>query len=129
MITADLANGYSKEVFAFPGRTTDVKSAGCHWLIRNHQANLISGAQDLIQGMGWEKKQAAAVKKQQELFVELNASEQTILNILKERESMHIDAMNAVTGFTQTLNAATLLSLEMKDLIQSLPGRIYTLKH
>jgi DNA processing protein len=79
--------------------------------------------------MGWEKKQASAVKKQQELFIELNESEQTILNILKERESMHIDAMNAVTGFTQTLNAATLLSLEMKDLIQSLPGRIYTLKH
>ena len=38
MITADLANGYHKEVFAFPGRTTDFKSAGCNWLIRNNQA-------------------------------------------------------------------------------------------
>jgi DNA processing protein len=38
MITADLANGYNREVFAFPGRTTDLKSAGCHWLIRNNQA-------------------------------------------------------------------------------------------
>ena len=42
---------------------------------------------------------------------------------------MHIDHINAVTGFTQSLNAATLLSLEMKDLIQSLPGRIYRLRN
>jgi DNA processing protein len=129
MITADLANGYNKEVFAFPGRSTDLKSAGCHWLIRNHQANLISSAQDLIQGMGWEKKQVPALKKQPELFFELNEPEQRVLDLLKERESIHIDVMYAVTGFTQSLTASTLLSLEMKDLIQSLPGRIYALKN
>src|SRR5207344_725664 len=53
MITADLANGYHKEVFAFPGRATDFKSAGCNWLIRNHQACLLENAQDLVKLMGW----------------------------------------------------------------------------
>ena len=34
MITAELANGYNKDVFAFPGKTTDTKSAGCNYLIK-----------------------------------------------------------------------------------------------
>ncbi len=45
MITAELANGYNKDVFAFPGKVTDSKSSGARskissltdkkeWLIR-----------------------------------------------------------------------------------------------
>ena len=128
MITADLANGYHKEVFVFPGHTTDLKSAGCHWLIRNHQASLISGAQDLLQLMGWENKQSPALKEQQKLYFDLSEPEQRILNLLKERESMHIDVINTITGFTRSQNAGALLNLEMKDIIQSLPGSIYKLK-
>ena len=56
MITADLANGYFKEVFALPGRITDLKSAGCNWLIRNNQAILLENVQDLVKIMGWEEK-------------------------------------------------------------------------
>jgi DNA processing protein len=128
MITADLANGYHKEVFAFPGRTTDLKSAGCHWLIRNNQANLISNAQELAGVMGWEKNPSPVSNPRTGLFQELNEPEQKIAGLLKERESMHIDTINAVSGLTQSLNAATLLSLEIKEIIQSLPGRIYKLK-
>jgi DNA processing protein len=128
MITADLANGYHKEVFAFPGRTTDLKSAGCHWLIRKNQAGLISSAQDLIRAMGWEQNPAPELKPQKDLFIELDEAEQKILNLLKERASMHIDVIDALTGFSRARNAAGLLSLEMKDLIQSQPGRIFKLK-
>ena len=128
MITADLANGYHKEVFAFPGRTTDLKSAGCHWLIRNHQAGLISNALELADLLGWEKKQSSVVMEQQQLFVDLNEPEQKIVTLLKERESIHIDVINTITGFTPGQNAGALLNLEMKDIIHSLPGRIYKLK-
>src|SRR5690606_22435091 len=38
LITAELANGYNREVFAFPGRTTDLGSAGCNWLISSNKA-------------------------------------------------------------------------------------------
>jgi DNA processing protein len=126
MITADLANGYNREVFAFPGRTTDVKSAGCHWLIRKNQAGLITGAQDLAFNLGWEKPETAPMAKpQQELFVELNETERRILGLLRERASMHIDTIHTLSGFAQSRVAAALLNLEMQQLIQSLPGRIY----
>jgi DNA processing protein len=128
MITADLANGYHKEVFAIPGRTTDFKSAGCNWLIRNNQAILLENAHDLIKTMGWEEKVILSEKIQSELFIALTETEQRIIDLLKEREMMHIDVINATTGFPASRNAGALLELEMKDLICSMPGRIYKLK-
>jgi DNA processing protein len=125
MITADLANGYHKDVFAIPGRTTDFKSAGCNWLIRNNQATLLESAQDLLRLMGWEEKKPSTERKQGELFLELNEVEQRIMELLKERDQMHIDVINATTGFSGSRNAGALLNLEMKDLISSMPGRIY----
>jgi len=128
MITADLANGYNKEVFAFPGRTTDFKSAGCNWLIRNHQACLLENAQDLVRIMGWEEKNHLLPKIQGDLFIHLTETEQRIMSLLKERDQMHIDVINATTGFPASVNAGALLELEMKDLISNMPGRIYKLK-
>ncbi len=128
MITADLANGYHKDVFAFPGRTTDFKSAGCNWLIRNNQATLLENAEDLVRMMGWEEKKPVPEKNQGGLFILLNEVEQRIMELLREREQIHIDVINATTGFTGSRNAAALLELEMKDLICSMPGRIYRLK-
>ena len=78
MITADLANGYHREVFAFPGRTTDFKSAGCNWLIRNNQAILLENAQDLVKMMGWEEKTAVVENTQGDLFITLNEVEQPL---------------------------------------------------
>jgi DNA processing protein len=128
MITADLANGYHKEVFAFPGRTTDFKSAGCNWLIRNNQATLLENAQDLIKMMGWEEKIAPVKITQGDLFITLTEPELRIITLLKEREHIHIDVINSITGFPNSRNASALLELEMKDLICSMPGRIYRLK-
>jgi len=128
MITADLANGYHKEVFAFPGRISDFKSAGCNWLIRNNQAILLENARDLVRTMGWEEKISATEILQTELFVELNEVEQRIVDLLRERERMHIDVINSTTGFPGSRNAGALLELEMKGLISSMPGRIYRLK-
>jgi DNA processing protein len=128
VITADLANGYHKEVFAFPGRTTDFKSAGCNWLIRNNQATLLENAQDLIKMMGWEEKIVHEKSTQGDLFITLTEPELRIITLLKEREHIHIDVINSITGFPNSRNASALLELEMKDLICSMPGRIYRLK-
>ena len=38
LITADLANSYSRDVFAFPGRVQDLYSQGCNYLIRTKKA-------------------------------------------------------------------------------------------
>ena len=53
MITADMASGYNRDVFAIPGRIADAKSIGCNHLIRNNKAILLTEASQLNEIMGW----------------------------------------------------------------------------
>jgi DNA processing protein len=133
MITAELANGYNKDVFAFPGKVTDSKSAGCNYLIKNNKAVLLTDARELLEIMGWDTLRCAQgdnkqnVKKQKELFIELTPEEKMIINILKEKESAHIDEINLQSGLSSSGVAAAILSLELQNVVVSLPGKLYRL--
>ena len=127
MITAELANGYNKDVFAFPGKITDSKSIGCNYLIKNNKAVLLTDAKQLIEAMGWEEKQIAKPRKQKELFIELSMDEKIIINLLNEKETMNIDEINFKSGLSSSAVAAAILSLELQSVVASLPGKMYTL--
>ena len=132
MITAELANGYNKDVFALPGRVTDNKSAGCNYLVRTNKAILLTEAQELIDTMGWALRQAqdkmkALPKKQKELFIELSPEEKILVDILKEKDSVAIDEINGKSGLSSSNVAAAILNLELQNVIVSLPGKLYRL--
>jgi DNA processing protein len=128
MITAELANGYNKDVFAFPGRVTDAKSEGCNYLIKNNKAMLLTDAEELIEVMGWEEKpQKSKIKSQKELFIELSKEERIIVDILKEKETVAIDEINLRSGLSSSAVAAATLNMELQGVILSLPGKIYKL--
>jgi DNA processing protein len=126
MITAALANNYNRDVFAYPGKTTDPKSEGCNYLIQNNRAVLFTGAEQLLQNMGWEKKK---VKKsaQRQLFVELAPDEQTIVDLLKDKDAVHIDELYIKSALSSSTVAAAILNLELQNIIASLPGKMYRL--
>jgi DNA processing protein len=128
MITAELANGYNKDVFAIPGKLTDNKSAGCNHLIKNNKAALLATAEELLLMMGWQqKKKKDDSKKQRQLFIELTADEKIIFDILKEKDSAHIDEINFRSALSSHTVASAILSLELQNVIVSLPGKIYKL--
>jgi DNA processing protein len=128
MVTAELANGYNKDVFAFPGKVTDSKSAGCNYLIKSNKAMLLTDAQELIEIMGWEeKKQKTKSKTQKEIFIELSKDEKIIIDILNEKETVHIDEINLRSGLTSSAIAAAILNLELQNVVNGLPGKIYKL--
>ncbi|TMI66077.1 MAG: DNA-protecting protein DprA [Bacteroidetes bacterium] len=129
MITAELANGYNKDVFAFPGKVTDNKSAGCNYLIKTNKAMLLTDAQELIEIMGWEEKSKSEKEKrrQRELFIELTTDEKIVVDILKEIESLHIDELNLRSGLSSSAMAAATLNLELQGVLLSLPGKVYKL--
>lgn len=54
LITAELAEGYHRDCFAFPGRVNDEYSKGCNLLIRENRASLLLSAEDFVKAMGWE---------------------------------------------------------------------------
>ena len=129
MITAELANGYNKDVFALPGRVNDHKSTGCNFLIRNNKAMLLTDAEELIEVMGWEEKAKSLKEKrsQREIFIELSKDEKIIVDILKEKESVHIDELNMKSGLSNSTAAAAILNLELQNVVISLPGKLYRL--
>jgi DNA processing protein len=125
LITAELGNGYNKDVFAFPGRANDIKSDGCNYLIKNNKAGLITSADDLIENMGWKKIQKSPSKKQKELFIELTKEEKIIVDILQLQEQVQIDELYFKSKLSSSEIAQALLMLEMQGVVSSLPGKIY----
>ena len=123
MITARLANDYNRDVFAFPGRSTDQKSEGCNLLIKNNRAQLITSPEDLLEFMNWSDTVPKKVILQQQLFPELNEVEKLIAGILIQSEK-HIDDL-MTCGLSAGKLAATLLSLELAGLVEALPGKRY----
>jgi DNA processing protein len=126
MITAKLADSYNRDVFAAPGRTTDKMSAGCNHLIKYNKAILLTDADELLDVLGWKEKKVPA-KKQRQLFIELTEEEQTIFSLLQQKETAHIDEINAGTTLSSSAVAAAILNLELQGIVQSQPGKMYKL--
>jgi len=127
LITAELGNSYNKDVFAIPGRITDSKSEGCNYLVKNNKASLITCADDLLQNMGWVQQKKSIQKKQRELFIEFTPNEKIIVDILQLKENIHIDELYFKSSLSSSAVASALLTLEMQNIILSLPGKIYKL--
>lgn len=128
MITAKLADGYNRDVFAVPGRTTDKYSTGCNNLIQYNKALLLTSADQLMEVMGWkEKKGKTKSRAQRALFIEFTPEEKQVIQPLQEKETVHIDEINLRSGLTSSAVAAAILNLELQGIIQSLPGKMYKL--
>ncbi|HYF31382.1 MAG TPA: DNA-processing protein DprA [Chitinophagaceae bacterium] len=127
MITAEIADSYNRDVFAVPGKITDPKSEGCNYLIRSNKAMLLDDAETFLDAMGWKEKALVPRQRQTTLFVQLNADEQKIVALLREKETMHIDELNLRSGLSNSAVAGAVLNLEMQGLIAGLPGRMYKL--
>jgi DNA processing protein len=127
MITAKLADAYNRDVFAVPGRTNDKASSGCNHLIKYNKAILLTDADELLDILGWKEKKKEKVKQQKELFIELSAEEKQIVQLLQEKEMVHIDEINLRSGLSSSTAAAAILNLELQNVIASLPGKMYKL--
>ncbi|MCE3279487.1 MAG: protecting protein DprA [Bacteroidetes bacterium] len=126
LITADIANSYSRDVFAFPGKVGDETSEGCNNIIKQNKAALIQSAADIVYIMGWEhiKKKNAPVQKQ--LFLELKPEEEILVEILKEK-TVNIDDICLIAKMPMSKVSSLLLTMEFSGIVRSLPGKMYKL--
>lgn len=126
MITAALADSYNRDVFAVPGKPRDAVTAGCNYLIKSHKAALLETADDLKYLMGWDDTPVNQ-PLQRILPVDLNELENKLLAILAGKTQMGIDELCAVSYLSAGETALTLLELEFKGLVKSLPGKQFQL--
>ncbi len=128
LITAEIANSYNRDVFAVPGRVNDTFSEGCNHLVKINKAVLIESAKDIEYIMGWEEKKSKKEKQnQRSLFIELNPEEKSLIELLNKSGALNIDSICSNASFPVSKVSATLLNLEFKGVLKSLPGKMYEL--
>lgn len=127
LITADIANSYDREVMAFPGRPSDPKSTGCNRLIKNNQAHLVTGAEDVLKLMGWLPKASAKPAAQPVLFQELLPEERLLVDVLRTKDKVDIDTLCAESKVPAHQAAGLLLNLELNGMVLALPGKMYAM--
>ena len=126
LVTADIADSYNRDIFAVPGRSVDLYSRGCNKLIKENKATLIENLNDLEYAMSWQQTVDKPSRIQKQLFVELTADEQTIMDELKDHE-LYIDQLCSQSDMSMGKVSSVLLGLEFKGLVSSLPGKMYKL--
>lgn len=119
MHTKNYALDFGREVFAVPGRITDIYSTGCNKIIKNCQSVIALSPLDVLNFLG---KNFVENKTK---VVQYSLTDKIILDIIDVNE-VHYEELLQKSGMdSKELNTA-LIRLELKNLIKKLPGNFYS---
>lgn len=124
LVTADIANSYDREVFAVPGRPSDVQSSGCLNLIKSQRAHVLTSAADLIYVLNWEVN-SSGKEIQKQLFIDLESQEQLVYDFLEGNGKQQLDHIALNCKIPTFKAAGILLEMELKGAIRPLPGKLF----
>ncbi|MDR2234656.1 MAG: DNA-processing protein DprA [Chryseobacterium sp.] len=123
--TVNFANDYNREVFALPGRITDVYSQGCNQLIFQNKASAVSTVKDLIDSLGFNHPG----EKMEELFpfseivVQFTENQQTVYQSIKEHPQITLDDLAQKISISSHKILPVILELELLGKVKSFSGR------
>jgi len=131
LITASIAQSYSRDVFAFPGNIGAEYSEGCNNIIRDNGAMLITCADDMLKALGWESQQKRQKSLEEgierDMFPNLTDEERKIIEVLQENNDLQINMLAVQSGVPISKLSAMLFSLEMKGVVRTMAGGVYHL--
>jgi DNA processing protein len=127
--TADAAAEQGRSIFAVPGRIDSPASKGTNRLIKNG-AKLVDNVDDILEefellvpaGQLQKPREAPSARPE----VPLTDDEQALVKLLWN-ESMDVDSLARAAGLPSARVSALLIGLEMKRVVNMLPGRIVEL--
>jgi len=129
LITANIADSYNRDIFAFPGKACDKYSEGCNSLIKSKKAALITSAEDIFHEMNWSDSPEPVRTQsiQRDLFPELNPEEQLVMEILSKAGNMQLNLLAIELDLPVSRLSVILFELEMNGLVRCKPGGMYSL--
>jgi DNA processing protein len=127
MITAGLARGYNREVFAVPGKITDQKSSGCLALVRSNTAQLYQNPTQLLESLGWAVSDSKTLI-QKPLPFDISPICQEILATIAKQSPIHQDQLANLFNLNIGLLSTHLLTLELNGLILPHGGALYSIR-
>ena len=122
IITAHIANSYNRDIFAIPGTIFDERHAGCNELIRKNIAAIVTSGNDILEMMNWDTTPQSV---QTQLFPELTEDESIVFRFIQTGKKNIDEISEHCQEFSPSKLAGILLSLELKGVLFSLPGKIY----
>ncbi|MDE6270989.1 MAG: DNA-processing protein DprA [Muribaculaceae bacterium] len=122
MSTARIAVAYGRELFAVPGRATDVYSRGCLDLLASRMASVVRGADDIAEALGWPRQTEG---RQQELLLDLSPVQQSLVDHLRNHPEATVNDICVALGMSYASLSSQLFELEMADVIMTVPGGRY----
>ncbi len=128
LATARLAMEYNREVFALPGRVTDQYSRGCNNLIARQAASILISAAAFAESMHWATCGEVEEKVvQPQLFTDLSPLEKLIVDHLTYHGQARLAELRAATNEPISRLMSTMVDLEFRGIVVSLPGSGYAL--
>ncbi len=132
LITARLATEYNREVFALPGRVDLPNSLGANALIRDGQAKLVVGLEDILDELG-EAGEILAGKEVRDATEaplrppppNLSDTERKVLAVLARDEAIGLDAICELACVDPAQAASALTMLQLKGAVRQLPGSLF----
>ena len=125
MTTARLAYEYNRDVFAVPGRAFDMYSRGTNAIIDAQKATLLQSAEDFVLAMRWPVKKIEGT--QQELPIELDTQQKRILELIEANPIINVNELCRAMTMSYAELTDTVFRMEMRGLINSLPGGIFSI--
>jgi len=130
LITARLAGEQNREVFAIPGSIRSFKSSGTHALIKQG-AKLVEHVRDILEELPpsqWRSTEPGLTSKPgSQPETDLTEQEARIMGIM-EPYPIHIDILARKANLPPAVASGALLTLELKGLINQMPGKWFVLK-
>lgn len=123
--TASFANDYNRDVFALPGKISDIYSQGCNQLIFHNKATAISTIKDLINLLGFNDPSG----KIEELFprsetsIQLTENQKLVLQSIKDHPQISLDDLAQEISVSSHKILPIILELELLGKVKSFSGR------
>lgn len=127
LITAELALDYNREVLALPGRLDQAASEGCNHLIRNQQARIYTGPEDVEQALNWDGALQPAAVPAGLNPADFTPEEFSLLEILLAHKEKQIDELSWQAQLPINQVSTLLLGLEFRGVVRALPGKKFAL--
>lgn len=128
LITAKYANAFNTEVFALPGNVNSTTSAGCNYLIKTHQAHMITSPEDVAYIMNWNVKTDIKSVKRISPNFPLDETEKSILKVMEiQKNPINIEEISAKTQIDMSLISGLMLQLEIKKCVEQADINQYVL--
>ncbi len=125
-ITVGCAHEQGREVFAIPGRITDIMSVGTNRLIQSGAAKPVFAVEDIL----CEFRGAAAFAEggaptAREVPISTLSNEERSVYLALKTGERSFDELFEMLGFGAGLLNSTLTAMQFSGIIKQLPGRVY----